>query len=77
MMAALLVLFLSVAVAFKAPLGVNRIAKYNAIPLELEGKLDESKSWPVKFLFNGEEKVLFQLKSYAIVPNTHVGGASS
>jgi hypothetical protein len=28
------------------------------IPLELEGKLDGSRSWDVKFVFNGEEKVV-------------------
>jgi ferredoxin len=30
----------------------------NKIPLELTGKLDPSKSWDVKFIFNGEEKIV-------------------
>lgn len=28
------------------------------IPLELEGKLDATKQWDVKFLYNGEEKLV-------------------
>lgn len=28
------------------------------IPLELEGQLDPSKAWEVKFVFNGEEKTV-------------------
>jgi hypothetical protein len=28
-----------------------------AIPLELTGQLDSTKSWDVTFIFNGEEKV--------------------
>jgi len=28
------------------------------IPLELTGRLDASKKWPVKFIFKGEEKVV-------------------
>ena len=30
---------------------------FNAIPLELEGKLDSNNKWEVKFVLNGEEKV--------------------
>jgi hypothetical protein len=28
------------------------------IPVELEGQLDGSRKWDVKFIFNGEEKVM-------------------
>ena len=37
---------------------VLRSTKLQAIPLELTGRLDASKKWPVKFIFNGEEKVV-------------------
>ena len=39
---------------------MNQRSKYtlSSIPLELEGQLDASKSWDVKFIFNGEEKVV-------------------
>ena len=29
----------------------------NAIPLELTGQLDATKTWDVKFIYNGEERV--------------------
>lgn len=32
--------------------------RLNDIPLELEGQLDASRSWDVKFIFNGEEKIV-------------------
>jgi len=28
------------------------------VPVELTGRLDPSKSWPVKFIFKGDEKVI-------------------
>ena len=31
--------------------------RLNVIPLEISGKVDPSKSWPVKFILNGEEKI--------------------
>lgn len=37
--------------------GRQTMAPLQAIPLELTGQLDATKSWDVKFIFNGEEKV--------------------
>lgn len=34
------------------------IAPLYDIPLELSGRLDASRSWDVKFIFNGQEKVV-------------------
>lgn len=34
------------------------IAPLYDIPLELSGRLDASRSWDVKFVFNGQEKVV-------------------
>lgn len=36
----------------------RKSTKLMDVPLELEGQLDPSKSWPVKFVFNGVEKVI-------------------
>ena len=36
---------------------IQNIQKVFVVPLELEGQLDVSKSWEVKFLLNGEEKI--------------------
>jgi hypothetical protein len=36
---------------------VKSTSSLNEIPLELTGQLDPSKSWEVKFIHNGEEKV--------------------
>ena len=33
-------------------------SKLNVMPLELKGQLNPSKSWPVKFLLNGVEKII-------------------
>jgi len=37
--------------------GVSTAPLYD-IPLELSGRLDASRSWDVKFIFNGQEKVV-------------------
>jgi ferredoxin len=40
-------------------MGVTRTrTSLQAVPLELDGKLDPSKSWDVKFILNGEEKII-------------------
>lgn len=50
-------LLASFAHAFQASIAPKRsLFSIRAIPLELEGKLDEKKSWSVKFSFKGEEK---------------------
>lgn len=45
------------ALRFNVPRKV-RSTKLHEIPLELTGKLDASKTWDVKFIFNGEEKIV-------------------
>ena len=57
-MIALLVAMLVASVgAYRLPVMSFRRSSLQAIPLELEGKLSESRKWPVKFIFQGEEKV--------------------
>ena len=57
-MIALLLLMTVVSIgAYRLPVRSFRLPSLNSIPLELEGKLSESKKWPVKFIFLGEEKV--------------------
>lgn len=36
----------------------KRLQPLNDVPLELTGKLDSSKSWDVKFIFQGKEKIV-------------------
>jgi ferredoxin len=57
MRALLVLLYIALVAALKAPLRPrSTLSRHQAIPLELEGKLDEKRKWPVKFIFNGEEK---------------------
>lgn len=57
-MIALLLILLGVsASAYRLPVRSGRVFSIRTIPLELEGKLSESRKWPVKFLFKDEEKV--------------------
>ena len=57
----LFLLYSSAVCGFRSIL-YTKLAQANSalrdVPLELDGKLDPSKSWPVKFLFRGEEKVI-------------------
>jgi hypothetical protein len=49
--------YLTVVSGFRLPPTGFRRSVVAAIPLELEGQLDEKKSWEVKFVFQGVEKV--------------------
>ena len=41
----------------------------NAIPLELTGQLDASKTWDVKFIYNGEERVYYYFLTFYHIVN--------
>lgn len=44
------------------------------IPLELTGQLDPKKSWDVKLIFRGEEKVIIWLYNLFILHSMYIRG---
>jgi ferredoxin len=54
----LFILLIATATAFRSPARLLKRTVVAAIPLELTGQLDETKSWPVKYMFDGQEKTV-------------------
>ena len=49
------------------PTSKSFVTSLQAVPLELTGQLDTTKSWDVKFIFNGEEKVcMYMYPSFVV-----------
>ena len=73
----LLILLISIAFTqsfniFAGPRAFSTSTSLDAIPLELTGQLDASKTWDVKFIYNGEERVYYYfLTFYYIVIITY------